>query len=251
MTRRPPTSTLFPYTTLFRSPHVRHAPARPGRRSPPDPGPAGPQPLVDHPAIYSRRLGPAHEDLRQCAPSGTPELDMIDRDHDRSRNAGTTFHATTVLCVRHRGQVAMAGDGQVTIGNTVVKAGARKVRTLYQDRVLAGFAGAAADAFTLFARFEAKLEEHRGNLSRAAVELAKDWRSDRVLRRLEALLAVADREHSFIVSGTGDVIEPDDGLIGIGSGGPYALAAARALSAPSDLGGKAIATVGMRVSRAL
>ena len=152
------------------------------------------------------------------------------------------------MAVRHRAQVAVAGDGQVSIGNTIVKAGARKVRKLYGDRVVAGFAGAAADAFTLFARFEAKLEEHRGNLSRAAVELAKDWRSDRVLRRLEALLAVADREHSFIVSGTGDVIEPDDGLIGIGSGGPYALAAARALVANSDLDAKAIATEAMRVA---
>jgi ATP-dependent HslUV protease, peptidase subunit HslV len=158
------------------------------------------------------------------------------------------IRATTVVAVRHRGQVAVAGDGQVSIGNTIVKAGARKVRKLYGDRVVAGFAGAAADAFTLFARFEAKLEEHRGNLSRAAVELAKDWRSDRVLRRLEALLAVADREHSFIVSGTGDVIEPDDGLIGIGSGGPYALAAARALVANSDLDAKAIATESMRVA---
>jgi ATP-dependent HslUV protease subunit HslV len=158
------------------------------------------------------------------------------------------IRSTTVVAVRHRGQVAVAGDGQVSIGNTIVKAGARKVRKLYGDRVVAGFAGAAADAFTLFARFEAKLEEHRGNLSRAAVELAKDWRSDRVLRRLEALLAVADREHSFIVSGTGDVIEPDDGLIGIGSGGPYALAAARALVANSDLDAKAIATEAMRVA---
>ena len=153
-----------------------------------------------------------------------------------------------MVAVRHRGQVAVAGDGQVSIGNTIVKAGARKVRKLYGDRVVAGFAGAAADAFTLFARFEAKLEEHRGNLSRAAVELAKDWRSDRVLRRLEALLAVADREHSFIVSGTGDVIEPDDGLIGIGSGGPFALAAARALVSHSDLDAKAIATEAMRVA---
>ena len=158
------------------------------------------------------------------------------------------IHSTTVVAVRHRGQVAVAGDGQVSIGNTIVKAGARKVRKLYGDRVVAGFAGAAADAFTLFARFEAKLEEHRGNLSRAAVELAKDWRTDRVLRRLEALLAVADREHSFIVSGTGDVIEPDDGLIGIGSGGPYALAAARALVAHSDLDAKAIVTEAMRVA---
>src|SRR5215471_6444076 len=161
------------------------------------------------------------------------------------------IHATTVVCVRHRGRVAVAGDGQVSIGNTIVKAGARKVRKLYGDRVVAGFAGAAADAFTLFARFEAKLEEHRGNLSRAAVELAKDWRSDRVLRRLEALLAVADREHSFIVSGTGDVIEPDDGLIGIGSGGPYALAAARALISNSDLDAKAIATEAMRVAASI
>jgi ATP-dependent HslUV protease subunit HslV len=158
------------------------------------------------------------------------------------------FHATTVLAARHRGQVAIAGDGQVTIGNTVVKAGARKIRKLYHDRVLAGFAGAAADAFTLFSRFEARLEEHRGNLPRAAVELAKDWRTDRVLRRLEALLGVADRDHSLIVSGNGDVIEPDDGLIGIGSGGPFALAAARALIAHSDLDAKAIVTESMRVA---
>jgi len=158
------------------------------------------------------------------------------------------IRSTTVIAVRHRGQVAVAGDGQVSIGNTIVKAGARKVRKLYGDRVVAGFAGAAADAFTLFARFEAKLEEHRGNLSRAAVELAKDWRSDRVLRRLEALLAVADREHSFIVSGTGDVIEPDDGLIGIGSGGPYALAAARALCAHSTLEASQIAEQALRIA---
>jgi ATP-dependent HslUV protease, peptidase subunit HslV len=157
-------------------------------------------------------------------------------------------HATTVLCVRHRGQVAIAGDGQVTIGNTVVKAGARKVRKLYHDRVLAGFAGAAADAFTLFGRFEGRLEEYRGNVPRAVVELAKDWRADRVLRRLEALLAVADREVSFIVSGTGDIIEPDDGLVGIGSGGPFALAAARALLAHSDLDAKAVATEAMRIA---
>ena len=158
------------------------------------------------------------------------------------------FHATTVLCVRHRGQVAIAGDGQVTIGATVVKAGARKVRKLHHDKVLAGFAGAAADAFTLFARFEAKLDEYRGNLARAAVELAKDWRTDRVLRRLEALLAVADREHSFIISGTGEVIEPDDGLIGIGSGGPFALSAARALVAHADLDAKTIAAEAMRIA---
>ena len=158
------------------------------------------------------------------------------------------FHATTVACVRHQGRVALAGDGQVSIGQTIVKAGARKVRKVYQGRVLAGFAGAAADAFTLFAKFEAKLEEHRGNLPRAAVELAKDWRMDRVLRRLEALLAVADREASFIVSGTGDVIEPDDGLIGIGSGGPYALAAARALCAHSSLSAEQIAEQALRIA---
>ena len=158
------------------------------------------------------------------------------------------FHATTVLCVRHRGQVAIAGDGQVTIGNTVVKAGARKVRKLHQDRVVAGFAGTAADAFTLFGRFEAKLEEHRGNLPRAAVELAKEWRMDRVLRRLEALLAVADADSTFILSGTGDVIEPDDGLVGIGSGGPYALAAARALCMHSQLEAPEIAEQAMRIA---
>ncbi|MBI4637004.1 MAG: ATP-dependent protease subunit HslV [Candidatus Rokubacteria bacterium] len=165
--------------------------------------------------------------------------------------SGAAFRATTVVSVRHRGQVAIAGDGQVSIGNTIVKAGARKVRKLYNDRVLAGFAGTAADAFTLFSRFEAKLEEYRGNLPRAAVELAKDWRTDRVLRRLEALLALADREHSLIVSGTGDVIEPDDGLIGIGSGGPFALAAARALIAHSDLDAKAIVAEAMQVAASI
>jgi len=162
-----------------------------------------------------------------------------------------SFHATTVACVRHRGRVAVAGDGQVSIGQTIVKAGARKVRKVYHDRVLAGFAGAAADAFTLFAKFEAKLDEHRGNLPRAAVELAKDWRMDRVLRRLEALLAVADAESSFIVSGTGDVIEPDDGLIGIGSGGPYALAAARALRAHSTLEAAEIAEQALRIAASI
>jgi len=150
--------------------------------------------------------------------------------------------------VRHRGQVAIGADGQVSIGQTIVKAHACKVRKLHHDRVVSGFAGTAADAFTLFSRFEAKLDEHRGNLARAAVELATDWRTDRVLRRLEALLAVADRERSFIVSGTGDVIEPDDGLIGIGSGGPFALAAARALVAHSELDAKAIVTEAMRVA---
>src|SRR5436305_8518048 len=155
-------------------------------------------------------------------------------------------HATTIVAVRHRGQVAVAGDGQVSIGNTIVKAGARKVRKLYHDRILAGFAGTAADAFTLFARFEGKLDEHRGNLARAAVELAKDWRNDRVLRRLEALLAVADREQSFILSGTGDVIEPDDGMVGIGSGGAYAPGAARGHAGRSEDGAEAIVRRGER-----
>ena len=143
----------------------------------------------------------------------------------------------------------MAGDGQVSIGQTIVKAGARKVRKIHGDRILAGFAGTAADAFTLFARFEAKLEEHRGNLPRAAVELAKDWRTDRVLRRLEAMLIVADRESSLLISGLGDVIEPDDGILAIGSGGNYALAAARALTrhAPA-LSAREIAESAMRVA---
>jgi ATP-dependent HslUV protease subunit HslV len=158
------------------------------------------------------------------------------------------MRATTVLAVRHRGRVAMGADGQVSLGQTIVKQHARKVRTVYQGRVLAGFAGTAADAFSLFERFEAKLEEYRGNLRRAAVELAKEWRTDRVLRRLEALLAVADAETSFILSGTGEVIEPDDGLIGIGSGGPFALAAARALVAHSELDAKAIVGEAMRIA---
>jgi ATP-dependent HslUV protease subunit HslV len=162
--------------------------------------------------------------------------------------AAGPIHATTVVSVRHRGRVAMAGDGQVSLGPTIVKHTAKKVRRVHHDRVLAGFAGTAADAFTLFERFEARLEEHRGNLRRASVELAKEWRSDRVLRRLEALLAVADPDASFIVSGTGEVIEPDDGLIGIGSGGPFALAAARALVAHSTLDAKAIAVEAMRVA---
>jgi ATP-dependent HslUV protease subunit HslV len=147
--------------------------------------------------------------------------------------------------------VALAGDGQVSLGQTVVKAGARKVRKVYHDRVLAGFAGAAADAFTVFDKVGAKLEEDRGNLPRAAVELAKEWRTDRILRRLEALLAVTDREHSFIISGTGEVIEPDDGIIGIGSGGPFALAAARALVAHSDLDTKQIVEEAMRIAAAI
>jgi ATP-dependent HslUV protease subunit HslV len=146
-----------------------------------------------------------------------------------------TFHGTTILSVRRDSAVSLGGDGQVTLGNVVVKATARKVRRIYSDRVLAGFAGATADAFTLFERFEAKLEKHQGHLARSAVELAKDWRADRILRRLEAMLAVADRSASFIITGTGDVLEPEHGIVAIGSGGPYAQAAARALLAHTDL----------------
>ena len=145
------------------------------------------------------------------------------------------FHGTTIVSARRGSVVAMGGDGQVTLGNVVVKQSARKVRRLYHDRILAGFAGATADAFTLFERFEAKLEKHQGNLLRSAVELAKDWRTDRILRRLEAMLAVADRETSLIISGNGDVLEPELGLISIGSGGPYAQAAARALLENTEL----------------
>ena len=145
------------------------------------------------------------------------------------------FHGTTILSVRRDGAVALGGDGQVTLGNVVVKATARKVRRLHQEKVLAGFAGATADAFTLFERFEAKLDKHQGQLARAAVELAKDWRSDRVLRRLEAMLAVADRTASLIITGNGDVLEPELGIVAIGSGGPYAQAAARALIENTDL----------------
>jgi ATP-dependent HslUV protease subunit HslV len=150
------------------------------------------------------------------------------------------FRGTTILSARRGASVALGGDGQVTLGNIVIKAGARKVRRLYHDRILAGFAGGTADAFTLFERFEAKLEKHQGNLLRSAVELAKDWRTDRVLRRLEAMLAVADRETSLIITGIGDVLEPELGLIAIGSGGPYAQSAARALLENTTLSAKEI-----------
>ncbi|MEZ5728806.1 MAG: ATP-dependent protease subunit HslV [Burkholderiaceae bacterium] len=150
------------------------------------------------------------------------------------------FHGTTIVSVRRGKTVALGGDGQVTLGNIVIKASARKIRRLHQDRVLAGFAGGTADAFTLFERFESKLEKHSGHLLRAAVELAKDWRTDRMLRRLEAMLAVADRQFSLVITGNGDVLEPEHGLIAIGSGGPYAQAAARALLENTDLDAEAI-----------
>ena len=158
------------------------------------------------------------------------------------------IRSTTILCVRKGPIVAMGSDGQVTVGTTIMKSNARKLRKMHQDKVLAGFAGATADAFTLFEKFEMKLEEYRGNLTRAAVELAKDWRTDRVLRRLEALLAIADREHSFIISGTGDVVEPEDGILAIGSGGPYALSAARALLAHTTLQPSTIVEQGMQIA---
>jgi ATP-dependent HslUV protease subunit HslV len=157
-------------------------------------------------------------------------------------------HATTVLAVRHNGHVVLASDGQVTLGQTVVKHQAKKVRRLYHDKVLAGFAGSAADGFALFSRFETKLEEHRGNLERSAVELARDWRTDRALRRLEAMLLVADARVTYLLSGTGDLIEPDDGVMGIGSGGPYAMAAARALMKHSALDARAIVEQAMSIA---
>jgi ATP-dependent HslUV protease subunit HslV len=157
-------------------------------------------------------------------------------------------HATTILAVRHRETAVLAGDGQVTLGNTVVKRSARKIRRLYNESVLAGFAGSAADSFALFARFEAKLEQYRGNLERSAVELAKEWRTDRALRRLEAMLVVLDRRSTFLLSGTGDLIEPDDGIVGIGSGGPFAQAAAKVLVRHSELPARAIAEEAMRVA---
>ena len=161
------------------------------------------------------------------------------------------IHSTTVLVVRHQGRAVMAGDGQVTFGNTVVKQGARKIRRLYKDQILAGFAGSAADSFALFARFEAKLEEYRGNLERSAVELAKDWRTDRLLRRLEAMLLVLDKSSTFLLSGTGDLIEPDDGIIAIGSGGVYALAAAKALAQNTSLDAHAIAEQAMNIAASI
>ncbi|MFQ5541584.1 MAG: ATP-dependent protease subunit HslV [Candidatus Binatia bacterium] len=161
------------------------------------------------------------------------------------------FRGTTILAVRHGGRVVVVGDGQVSFGQTVLKHSARKVRKVYHDRVIAGFAGATADAFTLFEKFEAKLEQFNGNLKRAAVELAKDWRMDRVLRRLEALLVVADTENSLVVSGSGDVVEPDDGVIAIGSGGNYALAAARVLIKHSQLDARSIAEEAMRTAAAI
>lgn len=161
------------------------------------------------------------------------------------------IHATTVLCVRRDGVVALAGDGQVTVGSTVMKHGAAKVRRLYHDKVIAGFAGSAADAFALFSRFEAKLEEYRGNMERAVVELAKDWRLDKYLRQLQAFLIVANAERAYLISGTGDLIQPDDGILAIGSGGPYALAAARALVKHTSMTAPEVAAEALRIAASI
>jgi ATP-dependent HslUV protease subunit HslV len=158
------------------------------------------------------------------------------------------FHSTTILAVRQRDRAVLAGDGQVTFGQTVVKQSARKIRRLYNERILAGFAGSAADSFALFSRFESKLEQYRGNLERSAVELAKDWRTDRILRRLEAMLIVLDKSSTFLLSGNGDLIEPDDGIVAIGSGGPFALAAAKALALNTDLDARMIAEKAMMIA---
>jgi ATP-dependent HslUV protease subunit HslV len=176
-------------------------------------------------------------------------LEEIDVEKVMNQNTkNVTFYGTTVLSVRHLGNTVMAGDGQVTLGATVVKQKASKVRRLYNDKVLAGFAGSAADSFALYSRFESKLEAYRGNLERSVVELAKDWRTDRILRRLEAMLVVADQSSTFLLSGTGDVIEPDDGIVGIGSGGAYAVAAAKSLAQNTDLEASVIATHAMKVA---
>ena len=159
-----------------------------------------------------------------------------------------TVRSTTVLCVRRDGKVVMAGDGQVTLGDGIVKHSARKIRRLYGDKILAGFAGSTADAFSLFSRFETKLEQYQGNLGRAAVELAKDWRTDKMLRNLEALLVVADLEQTYLISGAGDVIEPDEGIAAIGSGGPYATSAARALAEHTELSAHRIAEEAMKIA---
>ena len=164
------------------------------------------------------------------------------------RKESSSIHSTTVLLVRKEGHVALAGDGQVTLGETIMKASAKKVRRLYNDSILAGFAGATADAFSLLTRFESKLEQYHGNLERAAIELSKEWRTDKLLRHLEALLVVADNKSSFLLSGNGDVIAPDDGVLAIGSGGAYALAAARALIKHTDLSAREIALEALRVS---
>ncbi len=176
------------------------------------------------------------------------EVLFLALDEKNAGNQRARIRSTTVICVRRNGQVVMAADGQVTLGDHVLKHSARKIRRLYQDRILAGFAGSTADAFNLFTRFETKLEQHAGNLNRAAVELAKDWRTDKMLRNLEALLLVADKGQTFLISGSGDVIDPDEALAAIGSGGSYATAAARALIENTDLSAREIAEKAMKIA---
>src|SRR2546429_1682792 len=218
----------------FAAAFVRHAPARrrcgPAGRA----GAAGPRVARDHAGVYSYVGGTVEKGVPSSASEGM-----------------TRIHSTTILAVRRDGHVALGGDGQVTLGDTVMKANANKVRALKGGKILAGFAGASADAFTLFEKFEEKLERYPGNLPRAAVELAKDWRSDRVLRRLEALLVVADKEHGYVISGSGELIEPDDGILAIGSGGNYALAAARALVTSSELAAKDVVQRALEIAAAI
>src|SRR5688500_2789712 len=177
-----------------------------------------------------------------------PPTRSADRPLINTASTSSMIHSTTILAVRHQDRTCLAGDGQVTFGNTVLKQGARKIRRLYNESILAGFAGSAADSFALFSRFEAKLEQYRGNLERASVELARDWRTDRLLRRLEAMMIVADKKSTFLLSGTGDLIEPDDGIVAVGSGGPFAMAAARALTRHSPLNARQIAEESMRIA---
>lgn len=191
------------------------------------------------------KKGRGHGGLSPSSKAATKDI------HKMDRNLSKIIRATTILAVRKDGKAVMAGDGQVSLGDTIMKQKATKVRFMYKDRVLVGFAGAAADAFNLFERLEAKLETFNGNLTRAAVELAKDWRTDKILRRLEALLLAMDKEHIFIISGTGDVIEPDESIAAIGSGGPFALAAARALVEHSSLDAGAIAREGMKIAASI
>jgi ATP-dependent HslUV protease, peptidase subunit HslV len=201
--------------------------------------------LPGDPSLYVARcwptLGETH--VWPATPAG-----LIDCEEGCFSALLMMFHATTVLAVRHADHAVMASDGQVTFGDTVVKQSARKIRRLYNDRILAGFAGSAADSFALFSRFEAKLEQYRGNLERSAVELAKDWRTDRMLRRLEAMLIVMDTHATYLLSGNGDLIEPDDGIVAIGSGGAYALAAAKALALHTGLDARAIAEQAMHIA---
>jgi ATP-dependent HslUV protease subunit HslV len=203
-------------------------------------------PIRQHPsALYSLEMS-----IRSSVVQGsTASAASRSASNANSRSAGRRrIRSTTVLCVRRNSSVVMAADGQVTLGESVIKHSARKIRRLYQDKILAGFAGSTADAFSLFSRFEAKLEQYAGNLGRSAVELAKDWRTDKMLRNLEALLVVADLQQTFLISGSGDVIEPDEGIAAIGSGGSFALAAARALVENSDLPARAIAEKSLRIA---